>query len=285
MRRLMMMLAALTMIAAAALAQEISESDISTPRAGVAVVAPQEEGGLVSLYAAPEGTDVRMNYLAGTPVTVLDVGEGGIAHVKIGEDVGEQSVWLEGYMQTELLRYGVRAARAVPRSTFSFSAPWEIDLLDAPGEDAQVVQRLDWEETTFAAGISPEGWVHVLWPLGGRHEIGGFMRGDGIALGAAQTWSAWAVPPIAGERTEAEIRELAIQETITHAQELGLDASEAHYDALDAMVFDIRLTYDSVTDEATWMVWIDREPEADTNVSTCTFDAQGNLIRIEHSNG
>ena len=218
-------------------------------------------------------------------MTVLDVGENGMAHVKIGEDVGEQSVWLEGYMRSELLRYGVRAARTVPRSTFSFSTPWEIDLLKAPQEGAQAVWRLNWEESVFAAGISPEGWLHVLWPLGGRHDIGGFMRSEGIDLGEAQTWSAWAVPPIAGERTEAEIRERAIQETIIHAQELGLDAQEADYGALDAMVFDIRLTYDSETDEATWMVWIDREPKADTNVSTSAFDAQGNLLRIEHSNG
>ena len=33
------------------------------------------------------------------------------------------------------------------------------------------------------------------------------------------------------------------------------------------------------------MVWIYREKKADTNVSTCLFDAQGNLLRIEHSNG
>lgn len=285
MKRLVMVLAAMLLLAAAALAQELPEIGLTTPREGFAVVAPQEKDGLVSLYAEEEGTEVLMNYLAGTPVTVLEVSEGGMAHVKVGEEVGEQSVWLEGYMHTEQLRYGVRAARTIPRSTLSFSAPREIDLLDAPGEDAQAVYRLKWEETAFAAGISPEGWVHVLWPLGGRHDIGGFMRGDGLALGAPQTWSAWAVPPIAGEKTEAEIRELAIQETITHAQELGLDAQDAHYDALDAMVFDIRLTYDSETDEATWMVWIDREPKADTNVSTSVFDAQGNLLRIEHSNG
>ena len=285
MRRLMMVLAAMLLLTVAALAQEIPESDISTPREGFAVVAPQDAGGMAPLCADPAGTDVLMSYLAGTPVTVLDVGENGMAHVKIGEDVGEQSVWLEGYMRSELLRYGVRAARTVPRSTFSFSTPWEIDLLKAPQEGAQAVWRLNWEESVFAAGISPEGWLHVLWPLGGRHDIGGFMCSEGIDLGEAQTWSAWAVPPIAGERTEAEIRERAIQETITHAQELGLDAGEAHYDALDAMVFDIRLTYDSVTDEATWMVWIDREMKADTNVSTCLFDAQGNLLRIEHSNG
>lgn len=285
MRRLMMVLAAMLLLTVAALAQEIPESDISTPREGFAVVAPQDAGGMAPLCADPAGTDVLMSYLAGTPVTVLDVGENGMAHVKIGEDVGGQSVWLEGYMRSELLRYGVRAARTVPRSTFSFSAPWETELLEAPQEGARAVWRLNWEESAFAAGVSPEGWLHVLWPLGGRHDIGGFMRSEGIGLGEAQTWSAWAVPPIAGERTEEEIRERAIQETITHAQELGLDAGEAHYDALDAMVFDIRLTYDSVTDEATWMVWIDREMKADTNVSTCLFDAQGNLLRIEHSNG
>ena len=41
MKRLVMVLAALLLLTAAALAQEIPESDISTPREGVAVVAPQ----------------------------------------------------------------------------------------------------------------------------------------------------------------------------------------------------------------------------------------------------
>ena len=49
------------------------------------------------------------------------------------------------------------------------------------------------------------------------------------------------------------------------------------------MTFDIRLTYDADTGKAQWIVWIDRD-FAD-NVSTCTFDAQGELIRVEHGNG
>ena len=49
------------------------------------------------------------------------------------------------------------------------------------------------------------------------------------------------------------------------------------------MSMEARLTYDAQTKKALWLVWIDRD-FAD-NVSTCTFDAQGELIRVEHGNG
>ena len=51
MKRLVMVLAAMLLLAAAALAQELPEIGLTTPREGFAVVAPQEKGGLVSLYA------------------------------------------------------------------------------------------------------------------------------------------------------------------------------------------------------------------------------------------
>ena len=64
---------------------------------------------------------------------------------------------------------------------------------------------------------------------------------------------------------------------------MGFAPEEATPEALEKMTFDIRLTYDADTGKAQWTVWLDRD--ICDNVSSCTFDAQGGLIRVEHSNG
>ena len=197
--------------------------------------------------------------------------------------VGDKDAWLEGTMRQSELRYGVQAARTVRRWSDWISAAEGMPVYAQMDEESEPLFLAGYMETMIVGGYSDDGWLHLVWPYGGHYNDRGFVRGDEQMLEGLKAMSGWSVPPIEGEATEEEIREKAIEETIAHAQELGLAPEEATREALKGMSMEARLTYDAQTKKALWMVWIDRD-FAD-NVSTCTFDAQGELIRVEHSNG
>ena len=220
-----------------------------------------------------------MNYYTGTPVTVLSLEADGMARVR----VGDKDAWLEGTMKQSELRYGEEAARIVRRWDNWFSAEENMPAYAQMDETTEPILRTGEMETMLVAGISEDGWLHVMWPYGGNYDDRGFMRADDVTLGGVLPEVAWAVPVLEGEATAEQIRERAIEETLAHAAELGLPEQEMTREALDAMTFDIRLSYSAQTGKAQWLVWIDRG-KCD-NVSTCCFDAQGALISVEHSNG
>lgn len=251
--------------------------DLETPKTGFAVVAPENYAPTAALLV--EGSGTVMNYYTGTPVTVLSLGADGTARVK----VGDKDAWLEGTMKQSELRYGEEAARIVRRWDNWFSAEEGMPVYAEMNEKAEPILVTAELETMLVAGISEDGWLHVMWPYGGNYDDRGFMRADDVALGGLTPEVAWAVPALEGEATAEQIRERAIEETLAHAAALGLSEQEATHEALDAMTFDIRLSYSAETCKAQWLVWIDRG-ECD-NVSTCYFDAQGELISVEHSNG
>lgn len=251
--------------------------DLETPKVGFAVVAPENYAPTAALLE--DGGQTVMNYYTGTPVTVLSLGADGTARVR----VGDMDAWLEGTMKQSELRYGEEAARIVRRWDNWFSAEKGMPVFAEMDEAAEPIFLTDELETMLVAGISEDGWLHVMWPYGGNYDDRGFVRADDVVLSGLSPEVAWAVPALEGEATAEQIRERAVEETLAHAAELGLSEQEATRDALDAMTFDIRLSYSAETGKALWMVWIDRG-ECD-NVSTCCFDAQGTLISVEHSNG
>lgn len=255
----------------------MAEEDIITPVTGFAVVAPQNSSPTADLLDG-DG-EVLMHYYPGTPVEVLSLGEDGMARVK----VGDKDAWLEGAMRQSELRYGVQAARTVRRWSDWISAAEGMPVYAQMDEESEPLFLAGYMETMIVGGYSDDGWLHLVWPYGGNYNDRGFVRGDEQMLEGLKAMSGWSVPPIEGEATEEEIREKAIEETIAHAQELGLAPEEATREALKGMSMEARLTYDAQTKKALWLVWIDRD-FAD-NVSTCTFDAQGELIRVEHGNG
>lgn len=255
----------------------LAEEDIVTPRTGFAVVAPENSNPTADLLG--EDGRVLMHYYPGTPVEVLSLSEDGTARVK----VGEREAWLEGTMRQGELRYGVYAARGVQRWSNWISASEGMPVYAQMDEGSEILFLAGYMETMIVGGYSDDGWLHLVWPYGGNYNDRGFVRGDEQMLEGLSAMSGWSVPPVEGETTEEEIREKAIEATIAHAQELGLAPEEATREALEGMSMEARLTYDAQTQQAQWMVWIDRD-FAD-NVSTCTFDAQGGLIRVEHGNG
>lgn len=255
----------------------MAEEDITTPVTGFAVVAPQNSSPTAELLDG-DG-EVLMHYYPGTPVEVLSLGEDGMARVK----VGDKDAWLEGAMRQSELRYGVQAARTVRRWSDWISAAEGMPVYAQMDEESEPLFLAGYMETMIVGGYSDDGWLHLVWPYGGNYNDRGFVRGDEQMLEGLKAMSGWSVPPVEGEATEEEIREKAIEETIAHAQELGLAPEEATREALKGMSMEARLTYDAQTKKALWLVWIDRD-FAD-NVSTCTFDAQGELIRVEHGNG
>lgn len=268
----MVLLCAL-LLCVSALAQE----DIVTPRTGFAVVAPENSNPTADLLG--EDGKVLMHYYPGTPVEVLSLGEDGMARVK----VGEREAWIEGTMRSSELRYGVYAARGVRRWSDWISALEGMPVYAQMDEGSEILFLAGYMETMIVGGYSDDGWLHLVWPYGGNYNDRGFVRGDEQMLEGLSAMSGWSVPPVEGEATEEEIREKAIEATIAHAAELGLAPEEATPEALKGMSMEARLTYDADTGKAQWIVWIDRD-FAD-NVSTCTFDAQGELIRVEHGNG
>lgn len=275
MKRLALVMALLCalLLCVPAMAQE----DITTPRTGFAVVAPQNSRTTADLLG--EDGRVLMHYYPGTPMEVLSLGEDGMANVK----VGDKDAWLEGTMRQSELRYGVYAARAVQRWSNWISAAEGMPVYAQMDESSEPIFLAGYLETMIVGGYSDDGWLHLVWPYGGHYNDRGFVRGDEQMLEGLGAMTGWSVPPVEGEATEEEIREKAIEETIAHAQELGLAPEEATREALEGMSMEARLTYDVDTGKAQWIVWIDRD-FAD-NVSTCTFDAQGELIRVEHGNG
>lgn len=275
MKRLALVMALLCalLLCVPAMAQE----DITTPRTGFAVVAPQNSRTTADLLG--EDGRVLMHYYPGTPVEVLSLGEDGMANVK----VGDKDAWLEGTMRQSELRYGVYAARAVQRWSNWISAAEGMPVYAQMDESGEPIFRAGYLETMIVGGYSDDGWLHLVWPYGGHYNDRGFVRGDEQMLEGLGAMTGWSVPPVEGEATEEEVREKAIEETIAHAQELGLAPEETTREALEGMSMEARLTYDVDTGKAQWIVWIDRD-FAD-NVSTCTFDAQGELIRVEHGNG
>ena len=275
MKRLALVMALLCalLLCVPAMAQE----DITTPRTGFAVVAPQNSRTAADLLG--EDGRVLMHYYPGTPVEVLSLGEDGMANVK----VGDKDAWLEGMMRQSELRYGVYAARTVQRWSNWISAAEGMPVYAQMDESGEPIFLAGYLETMIVGGYSDDGWLHLVWPYGGHYNDRGFVRGDEQMLEGLGAMTGWSVPPVEGEATEEEIREKAIEETIAHAQELGLAPEETTREALEGMSMEARLTYDVDTGKAQWIVWIDRD-FAD-NVSTCTFDAQGELIRVEHGNG
>ena len=253
------------------------ETDIVTPRTGFAVVSPENSSPTADLLG--EDGKALMHYYPGTPVEVLSLGEDGMARVK----VGDKEAWLEGTMRQSELRYGVYAAREVRRWSDWLSALEEMPVYVQMDEGSEILFLTGYMETMIVGGYNDEGWVHLVWPYGGNYNDRGFMRADEQMLEGLSAMTGWSVPPIEGEATAEEIREKAIEATIAHAQELGLAPQEATPEALEKMSFEIRLTYEADTGRAQWTVWIDRD--VCDNVSSCTFDAQGGLIRVEHSNG
>lgn len=253
------------------------DADITTPVTGFAVVAPQNSRTTADLLG--EDGRVLMHYYPGTSVEVLSLGEDGMANVK----VGDKDAWLEGAMRQSELRYGVYAARAVQRWSNWFSAQEGMPVYAQMDEGSERLFLASDMETMIVGGYSDDGWVHLVWPYGGNYNDRGFVRVDEQMLEGLSAMTGWSVPPVEGEATAEEIREKAIEATIAHAQELGLAPEETTREALEGMSMEARLTYDVQTQKALWLVWIDRD-FAD-NVSTCTFDAQGELIRVEHSNG
>lgn len=276
MKKLALILALLCamLLCASAMAED---ADVTAPGTGFAVVAP--ENGHPTADLLGEDGRVLMHYYPGTPVEVLSLGEDGMAQVK----VGDKDAWIEGTMRQSELRYGAEAAREVQRVSDWFSAAEGSPVYAQMDEGSEPILLTGDMETMIVGGYSDDGWLHIIWPYGGNYDDRGFMRTDGQTLGGASGMDSWSVPPVEGEATAEVIRGRAIEETLAHADELGLAPEETTREALEKLTFDVRLTYDVQTGKAQWTVWIDRD--VCDNVSACTFDAQGTLIRVEHSNG
>lgn len=186
----------------------ITANDVTTPRLGMAVAAPQGIEETVPLYSdADEYGDVRMRYYSGTRVCVTDLLCGGMVAVTVGAEEAEVS----GYMRASDLRYGPLAVRKVPRCVVQMRAADSIPVRAAPKPGAPVLWTLKPQEICQVMGIGDEKWVQIapLWyedemvllgSADGQENLQGFAQIPKTAQeGQIQALDDFFVPPCEGE--------------------------------------------------------------------------------------
>lgn len=293
MKRLICMSIALLFIAwcAFAAAQEIAESDITTPRAGVAVAAPQnpEAGGTVPMYEKPDtNSRVLMAYYSGAQMEVL-----GILGDMVQVQCGVEGASIMGYMRTQDLRYGALAMREVPRCFKRYAIKPLSDIYAYCDGRSGVIMQTEEAVQIEVYGENDDGWGQLL-PLV-VVQTGAWMRYTPdrgfICLGACSEGllvvqeGERLVLPADGEMTYEAARARAIEFLLeTHDMEGKIDERYRSREALEAFWSDVRLYYDPQTDMTSWQVFLQAEEDHSQNF-TIYMDVNGEPEEINKGNG
>ena len=295
-RALALMISLLVMLAGAAGA-EPETGDISAPRTGRAYCLPGGKAQAVSLYEKPDDSSRElMAYFSGTQVEVLDLTEG-MAHVR----VGNETAWIEGYMDAGDLRYGPEAQRAVGHVNMLLTVQNEETVYRACDEAADTWGILGPGECTPIIGWNREGWFHqegngwqndVLhigqWDLFGTALDAGFLHlesGSFEGQVGVREWNIYV--PVPGELTHEEAYERAIETLLVHIEDpyacvKKLPERLRTEEGLRSMRADVRLTM--YLDELCWFVMLE-EPENIENNIAVVLAPTGEVREITRTNG
>ena len=204
-----------------ALAEEI---DITTPKKGIAVAAPENATGTVPLFkTASEDSDVLMEYYSGARLEVVGFSAGGdMAHVQSGV----KGASIMGYMRAGDLRYGAYAERVVPMTVNNILLYKDAYVYAYPDMQATIIDGLSTDASFLANSRSDAGWVqcsadtHLLVNRDEKGELGFVHLPVGAAMGNISTWRVQSVDPIEGELSYEEAYERAVELMIEHADEV-----------------------------------------------------------------
>lgn len=251
-------------------------NDVTTPRVGVAVTAPQGIYETVPMYAeADEQSDIRMRYYSGVRVRVTELLSGGLVAVTVGMDQANVS----GYMRASDLRYGALAIRKVPRCVAEIVTASDVKVYTAPRQGAAELFTQEAGHELSAIGIGADQWVQLA---PGMYEdeimLLGAYTSDGETSGFAN------IPALGTERQMRVLthyfvppceEELDFEQAYARAIEIVLDGG---YDpngslmrlpsvysteqGLRGLRAQIALWYESRSGEANWGVIFENETES-----------------------
>ncbi len=282
MRKMVMMVAALLVLCvSAAFAQE----DISTPREGPAVAAPEALFGTVPLFdTIDDGGNVLMEYYSGARLEVTRVVGNGMVQVQSG--VPGASVM--GYMREEDLRYGAAAQRQVPKCEMDLELGGQIPIYSYCDELSGVIGQTGQDYAYSAMSRSDGKWVQLCDSMAAAPQDVGFLYlPTGTDKGELRERYSWVVDPLPGELNADEAYAAAIDYLLDnpglYAMQL-LSEELRTREGLIGMDMQIRLMFDKETGRATWDVYLQNGEDYENNVDI-VLTPEGEIIRAEHGNG
>lgn len=272
------------------LAGQAAAGEITEPAVGLAVVSLKNADDAAALYAEEdEKSDVLMNYLCGTLVTVEELTDGDMAKVFVGShDVG-----LSGYMKKDELAYGARAVRETPGTKLYVLFGGRIPVYASCDEQAEVIGWAD-EMFTHEACGAMDGWAQLSETYvmqRGYSESSmeyGFVRVEDAQVNTAYIYDnySYLVLPIEGELTYEQAYERAIELALQNPEWLvRLSEDQRTEEFLRSMRSDVRLGYNVETGKATWDVTFEAYEVSEECNAIISMEADGTLIDIWAGNG
>ena len=268
-----------------------AQSDLTTPRTGFAVAAPEEEDGRVALYDRPDpASEVLMEYYSGAPLTVLSLEKAGMVKVQSGV----QGASVMGYMREGDLRYGLAAMRVVPQAYMSIELVRDVDLYAYPDGMAEKIGRLAAGETVLTCGQNDGKWVQLYGlPRMLRGEWDGVSPESGfVEMATGRGKGAWQAPATKQWVLPLE-SELSYEQAIDRAIDLILaddgalpkiPQEERSREALLGFMWDVRLEYYRSTGQAFYSIYLQSADDYEHSANI-RMEPDGTLIDMETGNG
>ena len=285
-----------SMIALLTMCAQAEEIDITTPRKGVAVAAPEDIDNTVPMYEqASADSRVLMEYYSGARLEVIGLSaDGGMARVQCGV----KGASIMGYMRTGDLRYGAYAERKVPLYVMNIFLDDRTDVYSYPDPQAPVIGTKGiYYDISFEAHTRSDGqWVQLIDqnPVGffnrftseSKAMVHGFIHlPDGMAKGEPQARGYWFIDPAEGDLTYEQAHELAVGYAYDMQQALAL-----HYpdgltrEQIEAMQAQVNFICLDVERGVRWEVYFDDPDDPDKSFKV-TMQENGALFSVETSQG
>lgn len=280
-KMVIMVVALLVLCVSAAFAQE----DITTPREGPAVAAPEELFGTVALFdTIDDGGNVLMEYYSGARLEVTRVIGNGMVQVQSG--VPGASIM--GYMREEDLRYGAAAQRQVPKCEMSLELSRQIPIYGYCDELAEVIGQTGQDYAYSAMSRNDGKWVQLCDSMAAApQDIGFLYLPTGTAKGELRELYGWTVDPLPGELTADEAYAAAIGYLLDnpglYAMQL-LPEELRTREGLMSMDAQVRLLFNKETGKAVWDVYLQNGEDYESNVDI-VLTPEGEVNGAEHGNG
>lgn len=281
MKKMVIAIAALmTLLIPAAFAD--ARDELTTPREGPAVAAPEDLYGTVPLFdTIDDGGNVLMAYYSGAQLEVTRVIGNGMVQVQ----AGEPGASVMGYMREGDLRYGALAMRSVQQCIAQMLVELGHPIYAYCDGQAAVIGQTDGMTSYTAMGKNSEGWVQLCDHSGGTGQEGFLLLPEGTQ--EPQAMFSWAVQPAPGELTAEEAYAAAIGYLLDNP---GLSAMQKlpeelrTREGLMSMDAQIRMVHDWTSEKTYWNVYLQNGEDYESNVYIL-LTPEGELSSAEHGNG
>ena len=265
-----------------AAAQEI---DITTPKKGIAVAAPEKNTDTVPLFEdASEDSAILMEYYSGARFEVVGFSAGGdMARVQCGV----KGASIMGYIRVGDLRYGAYAERMVPQCAIIFMLDADVSVYSYPDEQATLLQTLPEGYRFCTVSRSDSGWAQWYDPKSADMLIGEWTDDETAGFvhlrmspneASFEQDASWYVDPIESELSYEEAYERAMALALDNPD--ILDSVGVTAEDVPGMRAQIDLIYNSVNQTSFWRVFFDN-----FDISERTFEVKmepdGTLIGFE----